>query len=115
MQCLSQTKHKNVLVTILDLQYTDTGLSPFTQYRYEVEAINSFGSSRSTPVIYRTPPGVPTGDINLRVFNVQARSALFSWNAPPIANGLIQRYELSSTNLREQDQPFKHWEGLSLT
>ncbi len=88
-------------------------MSPFTEYVYIVEAFNEHGSSRSPPVTYRTPPGVPAGDMSLRAFGVAARTAQFTWSAPPVANGLIQKYELSSTNLRQPNQPFKHWEGLS--
>ena len=68
-----------------------------------VEAVNEFGSTQSPTVTFRTAAGVPTGEMFLRAFNVETRSAMFAWNRPSSANGVIQKYELSSTTLRDPD------------
>ena len=89
-----------------DREYIDTGLTPYTVYTYEVEATNAHGSTRSPEVRYRTPSGVPSGDVSLRVSDVTARGAAFDWSPPTAANGVIQRYILSSViAVHEPDEP----------
>ena len=86
---------------LLDLVFNDTGLTPFTEYSYQIEAENDFGSTRSPSVTYRTPSGSPSGEINLSLATVTARTATFTWQRPSSANGVIQRYVLLSTNHRD--------------
>ncbi len=47
------------------------------------------------------------------VISVEARGASLAWNEPTLANGIIQKYEVFSTSLRQPDTQVKHWEGLA--
>ena len=94
-------------------EYNDTDLQPFTDYKYQVEAENSVGSVRSPVVTLRTPAGSPSGDLQLYVTGITATAASFSWNQPLEANGVIQKYTLTSRTLESGSQHETHYEGLS--
>jgi len=94
-------------------EYYDTSLQPFTDYKYQVEAENSAGSVLSPAVTLRTPAGSPSGDLQLYVTGITATSASFSWNQPLEANGVIQKYTLTSRTLEPGKPQEKHYEGLN--
>lgn len=81
---MSQDTETSLCSLLLVLSYNDTGLSPYTAYTYHINASNNYGFTVSPSAVFRTPAGVPTGDLVLNVTNVLATSADFSWNA--IAN-----------------------------
>ena len=94
-------------------EYNDTDLQPFTDYKYQVEAENSVESVRSPVVTLRTPAGSPSGDLQLYVTGITATAASFSWNQPLEANGVIQKYTLTSRTLESESQHETQYEGLS--
>lgn len=98
-----------------DLAYNDTDLLPFTNYVYYIIAYNSYGSTRSTSITYRTPAGIPSGTLNLRVSNIQPRSAVFGWSRPTSANGIIQKYVLRSGNHLDPNQTVTHYTGKQIS
>lgn len=91
--------------------YNDTGLVPFTNYRYRLEVQNDFGSSSSASVTFRTSTGVPTGDLALKASNIGSNSATFSWNLPTSTNGVLQNYRLTSLTPADTS-PKTQYEGL---
>ena len=101
-------------VVFAGMEFTDSQLSPFTDYRYQLEAHNGVGSTRSPVVTYRTLAGTPAGVITLTVQDVTARAASFAWT-PPVTgvNGVVTEYRLRSTTLSTAT-PVVHYRGLSL-
>ena len=112
--CLRESVASIVMFTVSVLEYNDTGLTPFTEYQYQVEAVNDFGSTRSPPVTYRTPSGAPQGEVTLKVSTITSHSAFLEWNLPSTTNGIIQRFELNSTHLYGPPTPQMHYNGLKL-
>ena len=96
-----------------NVHFTDSGLMAFTEYTYQIEAVNDYGSTLSPPVTYRTPSDSPQGDVQLSVDDVTARSAQLSWEQPSSANGVIERYILSSTN-NLSNATVEHYRGVAL-
>lgn len=94
--------------------YNDTGLQPFTKYRYRLEVQNDFGSTSSPTVTFQTSTGRPTGDLSLQVTKSDSRSASFRWTAPTFANGVLQRYLLTSTS-SSNTTVIMQYEGLDLS
>ncbi|ESO94175.1 hypothetical protein LOTGIDRAFT_118598, partial [Lottia gigantea] len=93
--------------------FNDTGLLPYTSYTYQIEAINAFGSVRSTPVIFRTLEGFPSSDAVLQVFDIKPKSASFRWTEPSEMNGPLLKYKLVSQTSGASDVEKVHWEGTS--
>lgn len=91
--------------------YNDTGLIPFTKYRYRLEVQNDFGSSSSPTVTFQTLTGIPSGDLALKASNVGPDSATFSWNLPTSTNGVLQKYLLTSLTPVDTS-PKSQYEGL---
>ena len=78
------------MTPIVEESYNDTGLIPYTLYRYRVQSHNQFGYAESAEVSFRTPPGAPSGDVLiLTVTEVTPTSASFSWNAVNNDTGII--------------------------
>lgn len=74
------------------MHFNDSGLIPFTNYRYRLQAHNQFGFTESPEVMFRTLPSSPSGDINLTVSDVRMNSASFLWNEVSDDTGVIGMY-----------------------
>jgi chitodextrinase len=79
------------LATVKGTSYSDTTVSPLTQYSYEVSATDNSNneSSRSTALAVSTPadttpPSVPTG---FTTTSVQSTSVALTWNAATDTGG----------------------------
>lgn len=74
--------------------YNDTGLSPYTTYNYQVEAVNVIDSVRSTGFLAQTLQAAPQ-EVNPPSFVViNASSVRAQWQAPNVSNGIITEYRL---------------------
>ena len=81
--------------TTTTIQYTDTGLAPYTIYSYAIRATNNAGITESLPTLARTLEDIPIGVLTPTFSNVQARTVQSTWSVPTQPNGVITRYELS--------------------
>ncbi|XP_041351149.1 usherin-like [Gigantopelta aegis] len=102
------------ILTHLDnfmFNYNDTNLKPYTLYAYSVEAVNSFGTTRSTTVIFRTLAGKPSSDAMLSISDIRSHSALFSWTPPSNMHGPLEKFTLFSRTPSSPDADLVHWEG----
>ncbi|XP_072320975.1 usherin [Eucyclogobius newberryi] len=78
--------------------YTDIGLQPYTQYQYQVWAVNSAGHAASPWANGRTGPGPPQGLQQPVFINVFATSAVVKIPTPTKPNGIISLYRVFSQN-----------------
>ncbi|KAM4814939.1 usherin-like, partial [Thomomys bottae] len=93
------------------LYFTDTSLSPYTSYSYDIKTTSVHGSTRSMAVIYQTKPGVPEGHLNLTyIIPVNSNFVSFTWNALSNHSGPIEKYILSCAPLTSF-QPCAPYEG----
>ncbi|XP_048212729.1 usherin [Perognathus longimembris pacificus] len=91
--------------------FTDTSLSPYTTYSYNLKTTNVHGSTRSMAVLYQTKAGVPGGHLNLTyIIPVSSNFVTFTWNALSNHSGPIEKYILSCTPL-DSIQPCVAYEG----
>uniref|UniRef100_A0A8D2ISK6 Usherin n=1 Tax=Varanus komodoensis TaxID=61221 RepID=A0A8D2ISK6_VARKO len=92
--------------------FTDSSLLPYVSYSYHLEASNIHGSTRSTALMYRTLPGVPTGSLHLSpILPVGPHSVSLSWTALANDSGPIEKYILTCTSSLNL-QPCGQYEGL---
>ena len=71
------------------------GLTPFTNYTYQLEACTQFGCSRSSRLGFvQTPEGLPQGLAAPIVLITGATSATVSWIEPSEPNGIIVEYQV---------------------
>ena len=63
-------------------QYEDSGLTPYTDYIYRVEAVNEAGSVASPVLNARTPDAIPSGFDVLTIRNIGSKTADFTWFTP---------------------------------
>ena len=87
------------IANVSTLTYTDTGLSPNTEYSYVLQAYNIIGPTRSQSRTGRTLEGAPTGVQSPTLRALSATSVSASWVVPTTTNGVISRYELVSVTL----------------
>ena len=80
-------------------EFIDTDLRTYTEYTYVVEAFNYNGSASSLPITFRTPAGIPVGNLTLYVPNIASRGALFEWNEADETSGPILEYHLFSRTI----------------
>ncbi len=99
-------------VTARPQEYYDTGLDAYTLYEYQVEAYNAYGSTKSSITSFFTSESEPSGDITLQVIVIYATTAMLAWTPPTNKNGVITKYEITSTTLKRPTPPFVHWSGL---
>ncbi|XP_053315134.1 usherin [Spea bombifrons] len=93
--------------------YTDTSLSPYTEYTYYIDAYNVHGLVTSTKVVYRTRSGAPTGEMRLSHSNpADPYSASFNWSMSLGQSGPIERYRLMYTTV-DSLEPNICYEGLN--
>ncbi|XP_048258912.1 usherin-like [Haliotis rufescens] len=111
-------RNASVVATIngsSELKYEDVNLLPFTNYAYNIEAVNAFGSVRSTTVVFRTLAGIPSNDSILTVTDVGSHSAVFSWTYPSVMNGPLEKFKLVSRTPGQPATDLTHWEGTELS
>ena len=80
------------------LVYTDTSLSPFTDYSYMIEACTSAGCTNSTATMNATFEAKPDDFIDPIITNVTSDSLVISWFEPLSPNGIIINYLVSFAN-----------------
>ena len=66
--------------------YSDTGLTPVTQYNYRISAINSYGSSPTTTSSTTTLPAPPTGVVATP--STSTSELVVTWTAPADTTGM---------------------------
>ncbi|XP_076812806.1 usherin-like isoform X3 [Clavelina lepadiformis] len=93
--------------------YNDTGLLPYTNYDYYIETSNVGGTAISPTLRVQTLAGIPTGVPPLKVSNIRAHKATFSWREPEVAHGPIETYVLQSVTFEADDVYEVHYRGLS--
>ena len=99
---------------VAETGYLDVNLSPFTLYAYRIQADNGFGTTLSAPVVYRTSPGIPSGNFTVRLGSIGQQTVVIYWTAPSSPNGPIQRYLLTSTT-QLNSTAVVQYEGLGLS
>ncbi|XP_022099403.1 usherin-like isoform X2 [Acanthaster planci] len=92
-------------------EYNDTGLAPYTQYTYYVQAVNEAGTASSPPITATTPDAIPANFDVLTITNVGARTAQFSWSKPVQIVAPVTRYILSSVTPSQPAPPTQHYSG----
>ena len=97
---LSSNVTQDLVVTIdpeqsSSLHYTDTGLKPFTSYRY---AVSSGGVGGNTTSVYSLPvitSSAPPENFNAPAITGKTSNMLaISWQAPAEVNGILSGYEV---------------------
>ena len=78
-----------------DRGFTDTGLQPFTEYSYTLQACTAAGCSFSFPTVARTLEATPTGFIMPVVSALSFSSISLMWEMPSNPNGVISRYSIT--------------------
>ena len=76
--------------------WTDSGLSPYTQYMYSVRASNNLGQVTSPWQIVRTEQAAPSGVLPPTLAHVsnEINSLLVTWDEPEQMNGVLQGYQV---------------------
>lgn len=76
--------------------YTDTGLEPFSEYRYGIRASNSEGFTQSPWTTIYTQQSSPETVLSPVVSYIEAHidSLNIKWTPPEKPNGIIQSYQL---------------------
>nr|XP_061796460.1 usherin-like [Nerophis lumbriciformis] len=95
--------------------YTDSGLSPYTNYSYWLITANIAGETISATAPYQTlgaPPLLDQLHLNL-VGRPGSTSASFNWSVPLNNTGPVERFVLSSTESSSGAKPVIHYTGLS--
>ena len=82
-------------VSTLSTFYRDSGLEPFTEYSYILEACTGGGCTNSTTVSNTTLEALPEGVSDPVVSNLEARSLVITWQQPSRPNGVIMEYVLT--------------------
>lgn len=80
------------------LTYTDTPLSPFTEYSYILGACTSAGCTNSTEAVNTTFEARPEDFIDPIFTNVESNSLVISWSEPLSPNGIIINYSVFFAN-----------------
>lgn len=79
------------------LTYTDSTVSPSTQYVYRVKAINNSGSSSGTEITVTTPAvqiPIPNDVTNLAASNITENSVILTWTAASGATSYTVEYAI---------------------
>ena len=77
--------------------WTDSGLSPYTQYMYAVRASNSLGQVTSPWQVVRTEQAAPSDVRPPQLTHIadDINSLLVTWDEPEKMNGILQGYQVS--------------------
>ncbi|XP_044179417.1 receptor-type tyrosine-protein phosphatase S-like isoform X10 [Acropora millepora] len=82
------TKHFKVTAGMM--AYNATGLRPYTNYTFQMQALNVMGvGPNSSTVMNTTFQAAPSHDIQLKVLKFDSRSIELSWTPPSRRNGKI--------------------------
>ena len=87
-----------LLLTTLLTSYTHTGLEPFTEYAYVLEACTNGGCTNSTTASNTTFEALPEVVSDLVISQLQARSLSLTWQSPAMPNGIVSEFILTLTN-----------------
>jgi len=103
-----------VIWSCVDTEFADFNLQPFTLYEYRIQVDNGYGTALSSPVVYRTSSGIPSGNFTVRLGSVGQQTVAIYWTPPSSPNGPIQRYVLTSTT-QSNSTPVVQYQGLGLS
>ncbi|KAM8817678.1 usherin isoform 1-T1 [Rhynchonycteris naso] len=78
--------------------FVDSELLPFTEYEYQVWAVNSAGKAPSSWMRCRTGPAPPEGLRAPTFHSVSSTQAMVNISAPGKPNGIVSLYRLFSNN-----------------
>ncbi|KAM9316655.1 proto-oncogene tyrosine-protein kinase ROS [Gastrophryne carolinensis] len=92
-----------------DSFYTVEGLEPYTEFDFAVSPYTYWGKGNTTTVTLRSPQGVPTAPLNLRVyitqnstwFDMENIGVELRWDKPSRSNGILTNYLVSYRLLNE--------------
>lgn len=95
------------------MHFTDTALSPYTLYAYQLLTSNVQGNASSSNVTLRTLSSVPDpSELQLSIVGrVNPTSILFNWTEPLNSSGPVEHYTLSSVEELSGEQNL-HYRGL---
>uniref|UniRef100_A0A673TE79 Usherin n=1 Tax=Suricata suricatta TaxID=37032 RepID=A0A673TE79_SURSU len=98
-QIATQSRKSNPVLTYNGSasSFTDFELSPFTEYEYQVWAVNSAGKAPSSWTGCRTGPAPPEGLGAPRFHTVSSTQAVVNISAPGRPNGVVSLYRLFSS------------------
>ena len=91
-------RNGDLATSTLMLAYIDTGLFPFTEYTYIVEACTNAGCTNSTTASNTTFEALPELVSDPVITNLQSRSLTITWSVPGSPNGIITEYVLALTS-----------------
>ena len=97
-------------------EFNDTGLQPYTWYKYYIRTFTDGGDLRSFDdgKLYRTDEDAPYGVSRPNITHIRPRSAKATWAYPRLANGILTSFHLESTNSRDSTTA-EHCQGLRLS
>ncbi|XP_053463887.1 usherin [Nycticebus coucang] len=92
--------HSNPVLTYngSSSSFTDSELWPFTEYEYQVSAVNSAGKAPSSWTWCRTGPAPPEGLRAPTFHAVSSTRAVVNISVPVKPNGIVSLYRLFSSN-----------------
>ncbi|XP_014832285.1 PREDICTED: usherin-like isoform X1 [Poecilia mexicana] len=91
-----ETSSATVVYRNVSTSFKDGGLQPYTEYQYQVWAVNSAGYASSPWVSGRTGPAPPQG-VGLPIFlDVSATSAVVNIHPPAQPNGIVSLFRVFS-------------------
>ncbi|MCJ8737120.1 hypothetical protein PDJAM_G00020270 [Pangasius djambal] len=95
------------------MHFTDTALSPYTLYTYQLITSNVHGNTSSSNVTLRTLSSVPDrSELQLTVVGrVSPTSISFNWTEPLNTSGPVEHYALSSVE-EQSGKEILHYQGL---
>lgn len=95
------------------IHFTDTALSPYTLYTYQLITSNVHGNTSSSNVTLRTLSSVPDlSELQLTVVGrVSPTSISFNWTEPLNNSGPVEYYTLTSVT-EQSGEPNLHYQGL---
>lgn len=76
------------------LSFLDTGLKPFTTYRYKIRTKNSEGEVESEWIVATTPEAPPQGVSSVNLTALVDTKVHIGWSVPSIPNGIVLYYNI---------------------
>ena len=100
----------------LSREFNDTGLKPYSWYKYYIKTYTDGGNIRSFDDgrLYRTNEDAPYGVSRPNITDIHPRSAKAVWSYPSAPNGMLTSFHLLSTNSRDASTT-EHCQGLELS
>lgn len=95
------------------MHFTDSGLSPYTLYTYQLITSNVHGNTSSSSVSLRTLSSVPDpNELQLAIVGrINPTSISFNWTKPLKTSGPVEHYTLSSVEEQSGEESL-HYHGL---